>query len=284
MKKEKRQATFTGVKFVCDENYAEIILAELGELGYNSMMETETGLEAYIETERFSEQEIKDLAEKYSKIIVPLYYTVEALEVKNWNEDWEKNYDPIIVEDQCLVRATFHQIEKKYPYEIVINPKMSFGTGHHATTYLMIKNQMMLDHQGKRVMDAGCGTGILAIMASKLGAKEVTAFDIDPWSIENAPENVALNQCQNVTVLEGTVTSVTFEGLFDIILANINKNVLLNEMKHYKSYLSNNGLLILSGFYQEDENDLVKEAKKNDLQLLSRQDRSNWSSLVFKRS
>ncbi|MBL6447490.1 50S ribosomal protein L11 methyltransferase [Fulvivirga sp. 29W222] len=279
---EKLPAEFIGVKFSCDEDFAEIIIAELSELGYNSMMETEEGVEGYIEIEKFSEQDVKDLAAKYAEL-TSISYSIEEVERKNWNEDWEKNYDPIIVEDKCLVRATFHKIDKKYPYEIIITPKMSFGTGHHATTYLMLKNQMELDHKGKRVLDAGCGTAILAIMASKLGAKEVVAYDIDSWSIENAPENVALNQCDNVSVFGGTIESLQLEGKFDIILANINKNVLLDEIKHYQTYLPEGGILILSGFYDSDDQDLENEASKYGFRLLGNSSRNYWSSLVFEK-
>ena len=283
MNTEKSPAGFTGVKFTCDDLFKEIIIAELGELGYDSMMETDEGVEGYIETQRFSEEEISDLVEKYSGT-TPLTYQVEELETRNWNEEWEKNYEPIIVDDRCLVRATFHHIEGDYPYEVVITPKMSFGTGHHATTYLMIKNQMSIDHQGKRVLDAGCGTAILAIMASKLGASEVVAYDIDDWSIENAPENIALNQCNNITVLQGTIASIQLKGFFDIILANINKNVLLEEISLYNSHLSEKGLLVISGFYDYDEPDLIKAAEKQNLHLVGRQHRTEWSSLVFQKS
>ncbi|GAA0892185.1 50S ribosomal protein L11 methyltransferase [Fulvivirga kasyanovii] len=282
MSAEKLPAEFIGVKFSCSEDFAEIIIAELGELGYNSMMETEEGVEGYIEIEKFSEQDVKDLVAKYAEL-TPITYTTEEVERKNWNEDWEKNYDPIIVEDQCLVRATFHKIDEHYPYEIIITPKMSFGTGHHATTYLMLKNQMALDHKGKRVLDAGCGTAILAIMASKLGAREVVAYDIDSWSIENAPENVELNHCDNVSVFGGTIESLQLEGQFDIILANINKNVLLDEIKHYQAYLPEKGILVLSGFYDADDQDLQDEAARYGLHLLSNSTRNYWSSLVFEK-
>lgn len=282
MKAEQLPVEFIAVKFSCSEDFTEIIIAELGELGYNSMMETDDGVEGYVEIEKFSEQDIRDLIARYAEV-TQLSYTVEEVERKNWNEEWEKNYDPIIVEDKCLVRATFHQIDKQYPYEIVITPKMSFGTGHHATTYLMLKNQMALDHKGKRVLDAGCGTAILAVMASKLGAKEVIAYDIDSWSIENAPENVELNQCENVSVFGGTIESLQLEGHFDIILANINKNVLLDEIRHYQAYMPEKGILVLSGFYETDDEDLQNEATKFGLHLLNKSSRNNWSSLVFEK-
>ncbi|ELR69834.1 Ribosomal protein L11 methyltransferase [Fulvivirga imtechensis AK7] len=273
---------FISVRFACSESFKEIIIAELDALGYNSMMETDEGVEGYIEKEKFAEQEVEDLVDRY-KDATTISYELEEVITRNWNEEWEKNYDPIIVDDQCLVRATFHPSDQSYPYEIIINPKMSFGTGHHATTYLMLKTQMDLDHRGRRVLDAGCGTAILAIMASKLGAREVIAYDIDSWSIENAPENVVLNGCENIAVLEGTIGTLGLQGQFDIILANINKNVLLAELGAYVSYLSPGGTLVLSGFYESDEADLIKKAEENHLQFLNKNSRNYWSVLIFEK-
>lgn len=273
---------FIGVKFTCEENFKEIIIAELGEMGYNSMMETDEGVEGYIETDQFDEGQVKELIQKYQDL-TPITYTVEEVVSRNWNEEWEKNYDPIIVDDRCLVRATFHQADKHYPYEVIINPKMSFGTGHHATTYLMLKMQMSVDHKGKRVLDAGCGTAILAIMAEKLGAREVMAYDNNSWSTENAPENIKLNQGKNISVQEGTIKTINISGTFDIILANINKNVLLEEMKEYQSYLPPEGKLALSGFYESDEADIIKEANAQQLHLIKKESRNDWSALLFEK-
>ena len=189
-----------------------------------------------------------------------------------------------MVENKCLIRASFHQVEKRYPYEIIITPKMSFGTGHHQTTWLMVKNMLEMDHAGKRVMDAGCGTAILSILASKLGAKEVEAFDIDEWSVENGNENTAINQCSNVNIQQGKITEVDLTGSFDIILANINKNVLLDELKIYASYLTGGGILLLSGFLSLDIADLLKEASRHSLAEVKRDQRDTWASLQLKRS
>src|SRR5690606_6097713 len=142
---------------------------------------------------------IEEIVERYREVVSPLSFTIEEVERKNWNEEWEKNYDPIIVSDSCVVRASFHNIEKRYPYEIIVNPKMSFGTGHHETTFLMLTKQLSIDHTNQRVMDLGCGTGILAIMAHKLGARKVTACDIDEWCITNSLENFEINNCQDIT-------------------------------------------------------------------------------------
>ena len=267
------------VKFLCTEEFKEILIAELYELGFDSMMETDAGLEAYVLIEDFNKTALDSLVSKYPNANIS--YTTSAFENKNWNEEWEKNYDPIIVEDKCLVRASFHHDLSDYKYEIVINPKMSFGTGHHSTTYLMLKHQMEIDHKGKKVLDAGCGTAILAVMAEKLGAKEVIAYDIDDWSIENAPENVALNNCQTVAVFGGTIRTLKLKGPFDIILANINKNVLLDEMEEYAKMLVKGGYLLLSGFYEHDNNDIIARAAEYGLQFMRGGTKNEWSSLIM---
>jgi ribosomal protein L11 methyltransferase len=187
------------------------------------------------------------------------------------------------VDDRCLVRAEFHKIEKQYPYEIIITPKMSFGTGHHQTTYLMIQSQLDIDHTNKRVMDAGCGTAILSIMASKLKAKEVEAFDIDEWSVINGTENIQNNHCQNIHIHQGKIDDMKFEGKFDLILANINKNILLSEMKSYANYLVAGGQLLISGFYTHDIGDLLNEANKHQLTEVSRKDRETWAAVLLER-
>jgi ribosomal protein L11 methyltransferase len=206
---------------------------------------------------------------------------MDRIQKQNWNEEWEKNLQPIIVDDTCLIRAEFHKIEKHYPYEIIITPKMSFGTGHHQTTYLMIKNQLAIDHKNKRVMDAGCGTAILSIMASKLGAAHVEAFDIDDWSASNGNENIENNKCSNINLRQGTIADMKFEGKFDVILANINKNVLLAEMKMYADYLVNGGQLLLSGFYTHDVDDLKNEAGKYGFSVVSIDERETWAALLL---
>jgi ribosomal protein L11 methyltransferase len=267
------------VKFTCSEDFKEILIAELYTSGFDSMMETDAGIDAYVLVEEYDEGVLKALVEKYQEASIS--YSTSEFENKNWNEEWEKNYDPIVVEDKCLVRATFHESMGDYPYEIIITPKMSFGTGHHSTTYLMIKHQMGIDHKGKRVLDAGCGTAILAVMAEKLGAQDIVAYDIDDWSIENAPENVALNDCKNIQVLGGTISTIELEGEFDIILANINKNVLLEELEAYSKFTKSGGNVILSGFYVGDNDDLIAKANEVGLNLTGQSEKNDWSSLIF---
>lgn len=271
------------LQVVCDPDYSEILMAEIAEAGFDTFMETEKGFEAYAEDTRLDNTVLAEIKEKY-KEVNPLLFFQDKVEKQNWNEEWEKNVDPIFVEDQCLVRAEFHQIEKKYPYEIIITPKMSFGTGHHQTTYLMIKNQLTFDHQNKRVMDAGCGTAILSIMASKLGAKEVEAFDIDEWSVPNGQENSEINHSANVHIRQGKISEMNFTGKFDIVLANINKNVLLAEMQSYADYLVDGGRLLLSGFYITDVDDLRDHARQFGLNEVQRDERETWAALLLSKS
>jgi ribosomal protein L11 methyltransferase len=273
---------YTRLQVVCDLEFTEILMAEIAEAGFDTFMETEKGFEAYVEEKNFNADLIDSLKEKY-KGVNPLLFFYDQVEKQNWNEEWEKNLQPIIVDNRCLIRAEFHKIEKKYPYEIIITPKMSFGTGHHQTTYLMIQSQLDIDHANKRVMDAGCGTAILSIMASKLKAKEVEAFDIDEWSVINGTENIQNNHCQNIHIDQGKIDDMKFAGKFDLILANINKNILLSEMKSYANYLVAGGQLLISGFYTHDIGDLLNEANKHQLTEVSRKDRETWAAVLLER-
>ncbi len=274
---------YTRLQVVCDPEFSEILMAEIAEAGFDTFMETEKGFEAYAEGEKFNSDLVDSIKEKYHQVS-PLLFFRDKVQKQNWNEEWEKNVEPIFVEDQCLVRAEFHKIEKKYPYEIIITPKMSFGTGHHQTTYLMLKNQMKINHQNKMVMDAGCGTAILSIMASKLGAKKVEAFDIDEWSVINGNENAEINDCKNINIRQGKIIDFNFGNNFDLILANINRNILLNEMNYYSQSLFTNGHLLLSGFYEKDIPDLRQEAEKFGLTELHRDNRESWACLLFQKN
>jgi ribosomal protein L11 methyltransferase len=270
----------TRLQVICDPEFSEILMAEIAEAGFDTFMETDKGFEAFVEGDNVDQELLSQLQEKY-KHVNPLLFFQDHIQKQNWNEEWEKNVDPIIVDDKCLVRAAFHKIDRKYPYEIIITPKMSFGTGHHQTTHLMISRQMKMNHQNKRVMDAGCGTAILSIMASKLGAKEVEAFDIDEWSVVNGVENADNNGCANIHIQQGKIDEVKLTGKFDIILANINKNILLQEMHHYASCLEKGGLLLLSGFYEHDIEDLKKKASGYQLRVLAHDERETWACLVL---
>ncbi len=271
----------TRLQVTCHSEFSEILIAELAEANFDTFLENENGFEAYVEEDKYDKPLVQAIKEKYISA-TPLVFSFSKIPKKNWNEVWEKSYEPIIVEDQCLIRATFHNPEKKYPCEIIITPKMSFGTGHHQTTYLMVKNMLEMNHRNKRVMDAGCGTAILSILACKLSAKEVQAFDIDEWSLINGNENIDINQCNNIQIQQGKITEVNLSGRFDIILANINKNVLLDEIKFYSTYLNRQGLLLLSGFFTLDIPDLLKEASDYKLKEVRRDERETWAALLLK--
>jgi ribosomal protein L11 methyltransferase len=270
----------TRLQVTCHPEFSEILIAELSEAGFDTFLENENGFEAYAEGEAYNTTLVEDIRKKYQPA-TPVAYAFSRIEKKNWNEEWEKSYVPIVVNNKCLIRASFHQPDKRYPYEIIITPKMSFGTGHHQTTYLMLKTMMEMEYMDKRVMDAGCGTAILSIMASKLGAREVEAFDIDGWSVENGNENAAVNQCKNIRIRQGSISEVDLSGKFDIILANINKNVLLQELHIYASFLKAGGLLLISGFLSLDIPDLLGEAHRHDFKEAGRDERETWASLLL---
>ncbi len=258
-------------------------MAEIAEAGFDTFMETDTGFEAFAEEEKADRKLVDEIRDKYQHV-KPLVFLYERVEKKNWNEEWEKNVDPIIVDDQVLVRAAFHQLNRSFPIEIVITPKMSFGTGHHQTTHLMLSNQIKIDHRGKRVMDAGCGTAILAIMAAKRGAREVEAFDIDEWSVINGRENLEVNDVASVVhVQQGAISDLKFSSTFDIVLANINKNVLLAEMNQYAAHLVPNGHLLISGFYTRDVADLVASAASAGLKKVSESEKETWAAVLLQK-
>lgn len=274
--------TYLAVHFRCSNEQSEVLIAELSEMGYDSFWEQEDGFEAYILEAQFNKAALQSLVDRY-QTDDDISFTSNSVEEKNWNVEWESNFEPIMVEDQCLVRANFHQADKSYPYEIVINPKMSFGTGHHATTYLMLSWQLETNHDNKKVMDAGCGTGILAIMARLRGAKDITAFDNNEWAVDNSRESFELNNCADIRMFLGTVADVPEVKQFDLILANINRNVLLEEMPLYTQRLSEEGKLLLSGFYNHDEPLIVERAQANGLKVEARKDKNDWVALVLTR-
>ena len=261
-------------------DYTDILTAELAELGFESFVETDEGLNAYIVEPDFDEQALQELIAKYASQTA-IAYEVNSLEKRNWNAEWERNYEPIEVADQVRVRASFHELDARFRYDIVINPKMSFGTGHHETTAMMLEQQLGLDFTGTAVLDVGSGTGILAILAAKMGAKKVLAFDIEEWAVENARENTELNGCPQITVFQGTINDVDLANQYDIVLANINRNVLLAEIPTYTSLLTKNGHLVVSGFYEHDAPDIEQKAVEAGLVMTNRATTNQWTSLSF---
>jgi ribosomal protein L11 methyltransferase len=271
------------IKINLSPEFHEILIAELNEKGYDSFEEKEDGIDAYISESAYSGLDLSAISEKYKELFT-FTFKGEKLENKNWNEEWEKNFQPVIIADQCIVRASFHQPPKAYKHDIIINPKMSFGTGHHETTSMMIENQLGINHKNKQVMDAGSGTGILAIMASKLGAAHVSAFDVEEWAFENLKENISLNGCHNIFTALGDIESISLPlPVYDIILANINKNVLMAEIPSYAGRLQPGGILVLSGFYKDDCSDLLKVSEKHGLKKSGENEKNRWASLILKK-
>ena len=263
------------------ESGREITLAVLSELGFESFVETETGLEAYIQ-----EQEWKpDLLDNLYPLVengLDIGWSLTTIPPENWNAVWESDFQPIVIENQCAVRADFHA-PIDVPYELVITPKMSFGTGHHQTTYMMLNYLLQYAPKGHTLLDMGCGTGVLAILAEKLGAVDLDAIDVEPWCYENTMENIKMNNCQNITATEGDSKMIP-EKIYDTILANINMNVLLLDIPLFSNRLKDKGSLFLSGFYTQDIPAIEAKASQNGLRLVEFQEKDNWVSAHFSKT
>lgn len=260
---------------------SEILVAELGELPFESFIETENGVSAYIQKEFWNENILDDiyiLGNEEFKIS----YEFEEIEQVNWNEEWEKNFTPIDVDGKCYVRAPFHE-KSNAEYEIIIEPKMSFGTGHHETTHMMIQHLLETDLVGKKTLDMGCGTAILAILAEMKGAQPIDAIDIDNWCYLNSIENAERNNCKQISVYEGDA-SLLVGKKYDVIIANINRNILLNDMQTYVDCLNENGILFLSGFYTEDFEAINESCVSKGLTFEKDIIRNNWMSLKYNKN
>lgn len=261
------------------QEIVEILIAELNEIGYESYDESEHKLNAYILEKYFDLEKIKQL--QVNNIPeVNIKFSHKVIKTQNWNAVWEKNFEPILVDNKCLIRAPFHESKANIEYEIIIEPKMSFGTGHHETTYLMLKTILELDCKDKNVLDMGCGTGVLAILASLKGAKEITAVDIDEWAYNNTLENIEKNNCSNIIVFQGDA-SLLINQQFDIIIANINRNILLEDIKHYAHVLKSGGTLLLSGLYDKDLPMIREEASNYSFKYISHYDKNSWIAAKF---
>lgn len=260
----------------------EILIARLSAIGFESFEEQTDSLIAYIPEKEYVKEELLGIdycleCENTGKL------NVELIPDKNWNEVWESNYPPVTIANRCYVRAPFHDSLPSIDYEIVIQPKMAFGTAHHETTSLMLELILENNFINKKVLDMGCGTGVLAIMASMKGAKTVTAIDIDRWSYENTSENIDINNISNIKVIEGGVEFVAETDDYDVILANINKNILLRDIKYYAKALLEGGYIYFSGFYTNDLSDIEVEAGKCGLKLVNDLENNNWTAAVFKK-
>ena len=257
----------------------EILMAELIEIGFDSFTEEHEGILAYIQKDLFKEEELKALT-LFLDDQVKIEYSYREMPNINWNEEWEKNFSPINIDDQVLIRAEFHESVPGM-HEIIIQPKMSFGTGHHPTTHLMIQQMMDFDFNDKKVLDMGCGTSVLAIYAKQKGAEEVTAVDIDQWSVENSQENAARNGVE-LKISQGTAENLGQKN-YDIILANINRNILISDIPTYVSVLNDGGKLLLSGLCFFDVDDILEVCHENNLELKKKLQREEWVSLLLEK-
>ena len=256
----------------------EILIAELGHVGFESFVENDTGVTAYIQKQEWNSNILDDLYILGSAEFKIKFSYHEVIQT-NWNKEWEKNFNPIQVDGLVSVRAPFHE-NPSLKFDIVIEPKMSFGTGHHETTHMMIQHLLALDLENKKVLDMGCGTGILAIFAEMKGAQPTDAIDIDSWCYQNSIENVQRNGCKHITVLEGD-SSLLKGKKYDVIIANINRNILLSDMKIYTDCLHQEGILLLSGFYKDDIAIIESEVVKHGLVFDKMIQRNSWVALKY---
>lgn len=257
---------------------SEILIAELGYAGFESFVEDEDGVTAYIPSEEYDPEMLVGIHILQSEEFEITYTSLEIEQI-NWNSEWEKNFDPLIVDDICSIRAPFHE-QPDTEFDIIIEPKMSFGTGHHATTHMMVQFILKNDWKDKSVLDMGSGTGVLAILTEMKGAKEIDAIDIDNWCYQNAIENAERNNCELISVYEGGAELL--EGRkYDRIIANINRNILLEDINAYADSLDPEGKLFLSGFYTEDIKAIEEECNRHRLKLEEQLERENWAALSF---
>jgi len=261
-----------------EANIAELIMAALGELGFESFVENENGLLEYIQAPDF-DVSILNNQELWPEGSNPSY-TWKIIEDQNWNALWESNFDPVIIDGQCMVRAPFHPKNNDIEFDIEIEPKMSFGTAHHETTAQIISLLLNTDVKDKTVLDMGCGTGVLAILAAMKGASKITAIDNDEWAYHNSVENTAKNNLPHIDVYQGD--AALLEGKhFDILIANINRNILLNDMHHYRKCMTPGSILMMSGFYTQDVEAITTRANELGLSFISQTKKNNWATATF---
>ena len=260
------------------ESGSEILIAELSEKAFESFIENDLGIVAYIQKDLCTPDVLDDI-HILSSLEFTITHTIEEIAPVNWNEEWEKNFEPIDVDGKCHVRAPFHP-KTEAEFDIVIEPKMSFGTGHHETTHMMIQHLLETDVTGMKTLDMGCGTAILAILAEMKGAKPIDAIDIDNWCYLNSIENAERNNCHEITVYEGEA-SMLKDKSYDLIIANINRNILLNDMQAYVDCLNKGGILLLSGFYNQDIPVIDASCTEKGLTYVKKFERNNWVSLKY---
>ncbi|PKP34541.1 MAG: 50S ribosomal protein L11 methyltransferase [Bacteroidetes bacterium HGW-Bacteroidetes-17] len=256
----------------------EVLMAFLGEIGYESFEEIEDGVLAYIPQADFDNLKVENLlADKFKGFDIS--FTYETIQDRNWNEVWESNYDAVVISNRCLIRAPFHPSDPNMEFEILIEPQMSFGTAHHETTAMMIAYILEADLKNKEILDMGSGTGVLAILASMKGAKFIDAIDIEEWAYKNCVANTEKNNVTNVKVVQGDASCII--NKYDVIFANINLNILVQDMEVYASAMNADGIIYFSGFYQADLTKLERAANKANLQLVGSMEKNNWMAATF---
>jgi ribosomal protein L11 methyltransferase len=266
---------------ITTEDYQQdLLIGALGEIGFDTFEEVDLGFKAYIPADDFDQAKLDETLENYRDMFT-FSYDVTLIPQRNWNEVWESNFEPIQINNEVFVRATFHEPKPEFKYEIVIDPKMAFGTGHHQTTAMMMALMLENDFAGKKVLDMGCGTGILAILAAKLGAEDITAVDYDMVCYESTIENAALNNVNNIKALCGSKEVIPAEQ-YEIILANINRNILLDQMERYAEVLKPGGEIYFSGFYESPDLDIITdEARKYNLKYIIHKKDKDWVAAKF---
>ena len=266
----------------CTETVNDVLSAVLGEVGFESFVEQPDGIAAYIQKDLYNESSLKEAIADFPLSDTQMEYTYREAEDKDWNEEWEKNFfQPIIIGDRCVIHSTFHHDIPQADYDIVINPQMAFGTGHHETTSLIIGELLDSDLQGKSLLDMGCGTSILAILARMRGAAPCTAIDIDEWCVRNSLENIELNGVDRISVFQGDASALEGKGPFDVVIANINRNILLNDMKQYVCCMRPGSELYMSGFYVDDIPVIQAEAERNGLRFVHHREKNRWAAGKF---
>ena len=262
-----------------NENLKDMFMELLGEIGFDSFMDTDEGFEAYCQEPALDENELNDIMQMEQFANVKLLKK-ELIPDQDWNATWEASYEPVIINEFCRIRAPFHKVEGSYKYDLIIEPKMSFGTAHHETTSQIIELMLQSDFTGLNLLDMGSGTGVLAILAKKLGSATTVAIDNDEWAYRNALDNIRLNDENDIIVELGDANSLN-DRQFDIILANINRNILLRDMKEYVKCLVDGGKIFFSGFYEEDLVLIAKEAERLGLRYSNHVTKNNWTAAVF---
>ena len=274
------EVTFTAQP--CNETITDVLSGLTADIGFESFVECENGMKAYIQQSQFDEAALKQVVEDFPIPGASISYSITEPEDKNWNEEWEKNFfQPIVIDNRCVIHSTFHKDYPKAEYDIVINPQMAFGTGHHETTSSILGELLEADLKGKSVLDMGCGTSILAILASMRGAGKVTAIDIDDWCVNNSKDNIALNHIHNITVELGDANLLKGRKAFDVIIANINRNILLADLPHYAACMHPGSEIFMSGFYIQDIPFIREKAESLGMEFVHHREKNNWAAVKF---